>query len=114
MPSIFASKRAPENLDYASPSQFRFQIARIPEVEFFIVATNIPQISLSGDAEINTPFKQIAFGGDTVEYDDLSVRFLVNEDLTNYLLERPLNVPYTPLWKIGILQFCARIKLFSL
>ena len=85
MPSIFASKRAPENLDYASPSQFRFQIARIPEVEFFIVATNIPQISLSGDAEINTPFKQIAFGGDTVEYDDLSVRFLVNEDLTNYL-----------------------------
>ena len=65
MPSIIASNRVPDNLDYASPSQFKFQISRIPEVEYFIVATNIPQISLSGDAEINTPFKQVAFGGDT-------------------------------------------------
>lgn len=85
MPSIIASNRAPDNIDYAAPSQFRFLVSRIPEVEFFIVAANFPQVSLSGDAEISTPFKQIAFGGDTVEFDDLSVRFLVNEDLSNYL-----------------------------
>ena len=85
MPSIISSNRAPDNIDYAAPSQFRFQISRIPKVEYFIVAANFPQISLSGDGSINTPFKEMSFGGDTVEYDDLSVRFLVNESLDNYL-----------------------------
>ena len=85
MKSINASKRAPDNIDYASPSQFRFQISRIPEVEYFIVAANFPQVTLSGDAEINTPFRQVAFGGDSVDYDDLTIRFLVNENLSNYL-----------------------------
>lgn len=85
MSDLIVANRVPSNIDYAAPSQFRFQISRIPEVEYFIVGVNLPQISLSGDAGVNTPYKEFFNGGDTVEYDDLSVRFMVNENLENWL-----------------------------
>tara|TARA_Y100000385_G_C12819719_1_gene519838 strand:+ start:27 stop:560 length:534 start_codon:yes stop_codon:yes gene_type:complete len=84
MVDLVTAKRFPSNIDYATPSQFRFQIARIPDVEYFIVAVNIPQVSLSGDAEINTPFKTFYNAGDTLDYDDLIVKFLINESLSNW------------------------------
>jgi len=84
MVDLVAANRVPSNIDYASPTQFRFQIARLPNVEYFIVAANVPQVSLSGEAEINTPFKTFYNAGDTLEYEDLVVKFLVNESLENW------------------------------
>lgn len=83
--SLQANKRAITNVDYAHNSQFRFVITKLPTVEYFITAVNLPQISLSGGAEISTPFKEVAFGGDTVIYEDLTIEFLVDEDLKNWL-----------------------------
>ena len=80
-----SNKRAITNLDYIHNSQFRFVITKLPTVEYFVTSVNLPQISLSGEAEINTPYKQLAFGGDTVVYEDLNVEFLVDEDLKNWL-----------------------------
>lgn len=80
-----ANKRSITNVDYINNSQFRFVITKLPTVEYFVTSVNLPQISLSGEAEINTPFKQISFGGDTVIYEDLNVEFLVDEDLKNWL-----------------------------
>jgi hypothetical protein len=85
MVDLVAANRVPSNIDYASPTQFRFQIARIPNVEYFIVAANIPQVSFSGDAEINTPYKVFYNAGEVLDYDDLNVKFLVNENLENWL-----------------------------
>ncbi len=48
------------------------------------MAANVPQVSLSGEAEINTPFKTFYNAGDTLEYEDLVVKFLVNESLENW------------------------------
>jgi len=80
-----SNKRSITNVDYIHNSQFRFVITKLPTVEYFVISVNLPQISLSGEAEINTPFKQISFGGDTVVYEDLNVEFLVDEDLKNWL-----------------------------
>lgn len=80
-----SNKRIVSNVDYIQNSQFRFVITKLPTVEYFITSVNLPQISLSGEAEINTPFKQLSFGGDTVVYEDLVVEFLVDEDLKNWL-----------------------------
>lgn len=76
--------RQPDNLDLASPSQFRFSLLKIPNVEYFVTSVNVPGISFSGDASINTRFKSISFMGDTLDFADLEVSFLVNEDLSNY------------------------------
>ena len=76
--------RQPDKLDYASPTQFRFGIHQLPKVEFFVTAVNIPGISL-GTALINTPYKDIPLPGEKLEYGNLSIEFLVDEYLENYI-----------------------------
>ena len=76
--------RQPTKLDYASPTQFRFGIHQLPKVEFFAVTATLPAIALS-DVVIPTPFKSIPMMGDQLTYDNLSVGFIVDEFLENYL-----------------------------
>ena len=76
--------RQPNNLDFAQPTQFRFNLLKTPNVEYFATSVNIPGIGFSGEASLNTRFKSLALMGDTLEFEDLEVTFLVNEDLSNY------------------------------
>jgi hypothetical protein len=76
--------RQPTNLDFASPSQFRFSLLKVPNVEYFVTGVNLPGVSFSGDATINTRFTSVHFMGDSMEFEDLEVTFLVNEALENY------------------------------
>ena len=79
-----ALDRQPDKLDYASPTQFKFGIHQLPKVEFFTVAANVPGINL-GDAIFPTPFKTIPVMGDTLTYDNVTIEFIVDEYLENYL-----------------------------
>ena len=76
--------RQPDQLDYASPTQFRFGIHQLPKVEFFTVGANLPGISGS---VINhaTPFKDIPIMGEKLDYANLSISFIVDEYLENYI-----------------------------
>jgi len=76
--------RQPDKLDYASPTQFRFGIHQLPKVEFFVTAINLPGISL-GTTIMSTPYKDIALPGEKLEYGGLTVEFLVDEYLENYI-----------------------------
>ena len=76
--------RQPTKLDYASPTQFRFGIHQLPKVEFFAVTATLPAIALT-DVVIPTPFKSIPMMGDQLTYDNLSIGFIVDEFLENYL-----------------------------
>ena len=76
--------RQPTKLDYASPTQFKFGILQLPKVEFFTVSANVPEIS-GTPAIVNTPFKNIPTIGDKLEYGNLSISFIVDEYLENYL-----------------------------
>ena len=76
--------RQPDNLDYLSPTQFKFNIHQLPKVEFFCTAANVPAINL-GEAIFPTPYKQIPVMGDTLTYDNLSISFIVDENLENYI-----------------------------
>ena len=75
--------RQPTVLDYSSPTQFRFMIHQLPKVEFFTTAANIPSISL-GELVIPTPYKSIPILGDNLTFDNLSISFIVDEELQNY------------------------------
>ena len=76
--------RQPTQLDYVSPTQFKFNIHQLPKVEFFCTAANVPAINL-GEAIFPTPYKQIPVMGDTLTYDNLSISFIVDENLENYI-----------------------------
>jgi len=78
-----AYSRQPTKFDYASPTQFKFQLTKLPKVEYFTTACNIPGISLSTALQ-PTPLKDIPLPGDTVEFNDLEITFLVDENLENY------------------------------
>jgi|LakMenE18May11ns_1017448.scaffolds.fasta_scaffold9760469_3 hypothetical protein len=75
--------RQPENRNYLSGVNFKLQLMKCPSVEFFCQAANVPGISLL-TAEQPTRFNSIPIPGDEVQYEDLTVRFLVDEDLKNY------------------------------
>ena len=76
--------RQPNVLDYSSPTQFRFLIQQLPKVEYFTTEANIPGITL-GEGEFTTPLKNIPMLGDKLTYEDLTISFIVDENLENYI-----------------------------
>ena len=76
--------RQPSKLDYTSPTQFRFLINQLPKVEYFTTEANIPGITL-GELDFKTRFKAIPLMGDVLTYEDLTITFIVDDNLENYI-----------------------------
>ena len=72
------------NRNYMSPLGFKLIITKTPKVDFLCQSANIPSISM-GTAIQPSYLKDIPVPGDKVLYDDLTVRFLVDEKMENYL-----------------------------
>ena len=75
--------RQPTKLDYASPTQFKFSILKLPKVEYFCTAVNIPGIELTGASQA-TSLKDIPIPGNKLNYEPLQMRFIVDENLENF------------------------------
>ena len=72
------------NRNYMSPLGFKLILTKTPKVDFLCQSANIPSISM-GTAIQPSYLKDIPVPGDKVLYDDLNVRFLVDEKMENYL-----------------------------
>ena len=72
-----------ENRNFLSPTGFQFQLNRAPKVAYFGNSVNIPAMSLGG-AQFPTYLKDIPLPGDKMDFEDFTLRFLVDEDLENY------------------------------
>ena len=72
------------NRNFLSPIGFKFALKRSPAVAFFCNEANIPSMDL-GVAEQPTYLKNIPTPGDKIQFGDLNLRFLVDEDLKNYM-----------------------------
>ena len=79
-----ALQNLPSNISYLSPIGFRFILSNFPEVTYFCQAANIPGVSIAG-VDFPTPIKNIQFSGDEVSFEELSIRFVVDENLKNWL-----------------------------
>ena len=73
-----------ENRNFLSPIGFKFSLKRAPGVAFFCNQANIPSMDL-GIAEQPTYLRDIPTPGDKIQFGDLTLRFLVDEDLVNYM-----------------------------
>jgi len=73
----------PTNINPLSPNGFLFAIQKIPQATFFCQEVNLPGITL-GAPEFGNPFSSQPIPGDQLTYDTLNVRFLVDDNLTNY------------------------------
>ena len=72
------------NRNFLSPIGFKFSLKRSPGVAYFCNEANIPDMSLSV-AEQPTYLRDIPLPGDKIDFGDLNLRFMVDEDLTNYM-----------------------------
>jgi hypothetical protein len=75
--------RQPDQLDYASPTQFRFGIKQLPKVEFFTINANLPGIE-GATIDFFTPYKNFPVMGEKLTYNPLTITFIVDEYLENY------------------------------
>ena len=72
------------NRNFLSPVGFKFTLDRAKKVSFFCNQANIPDITL-GVAEQPTWLKDLPVPGDKLQFGDLNLRFMVDEDLGNYM-----------------------------
>ena len=78
-------KRLPSNRNFLTPVGFKFVLQRFEGVDFFCQSANLPEVSMP-ITEVATPFRSIPIiPGGGVEYGDLTVRFIIDEDLVNYM-----------------------------
>ena len=75
----------PINKNFLSQLEFRFLLNRAPHVNFFVQKVTIPQITLDATPQAATPFVRRPIPGDHIEFQELQVEFLVDEDFRNYL-----------------------------
>lgn len=75
----------PTNFNPLQSNGFMFSISKISDISFFCQEANIPGITLASP-EMATPLSKIPLAGDTIDFDDLVITFLIDENMTNYLL----------------------------
>ncbi|QBP06172.1 tail completion protein [Synechococcus phage S-B68] len=72
-----------ENRNFLSPIGFRFAIDKMRGVDFFCQSATVPQMTM-GSVDTGTRFNRIPQPGDELNYDDLTIRFLVDENMKNF------------------------------
>jgi hypothetical protein len=73
-----------QNRNYLSPVGFKFTLAKEPKAVFFCNSIRIPEITLQTAIQ-PTYLKDIDIPGEKLTYGDLSLKFLVDENMENYM-----------------------------
>ena len=73
-----------QNRNFLSPAGFKFVLNKAPKVAFFANTGNIPRLDLGTTVQPNY-LRDIPVPGDKMEFEDLTLRFLVDENLENYM-----------------------------
>ena len=74
-----------QNRNFLSGVAFKFNLAKFPKVDFFSNSARIPELSLEL-AQQSSYLKNIAVPGERLTYGDFTLRFLVDENMENYVL----------------------------
>jgi hypothetical protein len=73
-----------QNRNFLSPVGFKFTLSKEPKAVFFCNSARIPEITLD-TLQQPTYLKDIDVPGGKLQYGDLNLRFIVDEDMVNYM-----------------------------
>lgn len=79
-----ALDRLPANINPLQPVDFQFYVKKLPTVNFFVLGVNLPGISLP-KVGVPSPLTEVRETGDHPEYEPFSIRFLLDENIKNWL-----------------------------
>jgi hypothetical protein len=71
------------SINYLKPNSFKFLVAKLPNVTYTCQSANLPALGL-GVATQPTKFADVPHPGDKLSFGEFTVRFLINEDMSNY------------------------------
>ena len=72
------------NRNFLSGVGFKFNLTKFPKVDFFSNSARIPELNLELTNQ-SSYLKNIDIPGERLTYGDLTLRFLVDENMENYL-----------------------------
>ena len=73
-----------ENRNFLTGIAFKFNLTKLPKVDFFSNNTRIPELNLELTRQPSY-LKNIDVPGERLTFGDLTLRFLVDENMENYL-----------------------------
>lgn len=73
----------PNNINALSPNGFTFSITKLPNVSFFCQRVLIPSMTLAS-IDRATPFINTPIPGEIMTFSELSVQFLIDDQMENY------------------------------
>ena len=77
-------KEQPTNRNFLNPIGYLLKLEKFEGVDFFCQAANVPDVNMP-TTEVASPFRNLPIiPGGGVTFGDLSLRFIVDEDLKNY------------------------------
>ena len=74
----------PKNLNPLSPNGFQLTIQKLPELVYYSQTVNLPGITLP-HIPMETMFSTMHITGTTIEFESLTVEFMVDENMSNYM-----------------------------
>lgn len=77
------TNRYPERINPLLPTYYRFAIARSPNVSYFCQSASLPTVTMS-EVIMPTPFVSVK-APSKMEFDELSITFIVDEEMKNWL-----------------------------
>ena len=78
-----ALQRTPQNTNLLQPTKFLLTFDRMPTVQFFCQAVNIPGVSI-GQAPLTFPSVMAYTPGNQLAYNNFNIDFLVDETMTSW------------------------------
>lgn len=73
----------PQNINPLSPTGYLFSVQKLPNLTYFSQEVNLPGISI-GTAEFANPLVRVPMPGEMLEFEPLTVQFLVDSNMENY------------------------------
>ena len=77
------SQNLTENITNLIPTGFRLVLEKIPNVTYFCQAASLPGLSM-GQATLVNPFRDVPVAGDKAQFNELRIRFIIDEELRNW------------------------------
>lgn len=74
----------PSNINFLPKTGFTFAFKRTPNIRFYCQKANLPGFSVDPTHE-GSPFVSIPLYGDHVDFEELRLNFIVDEDMANYM-----------------------------
>ena len=73
----------PDGINPLNPNGFKFSIQKLPEITFFVQDVELPALTI-GTVVQSTQVHDLKIPGETAEFDNLNLSFLVDEKFKNW------------------------------